>query len=70
MSMSPFQSYLAIPATGKGSGVLILHARWGLNDFFRGFCNRLARSGFVSLAPDMYARNIARIVEEAEKYKS
>ena len=26
------EAYLAIPASGKGSGVLVLHPWWGLNE--------------------------------------
>src|SRR6266702_5438489 len=46
--------YLAIPKKGLGPGVLVLHAWWGLNDFFKGLCDRLATAGFVAFAPDLY----------------
>src|SRR3989454_2427737 len=46
--------YLAIPKKGRGPGVLVLHAWWGLNDFFKGLCDELARAGFVAFAPDLY----------------
>jgi carboxymethylenebutenolidase len=58
--------YLAVPRSGKGMGVLVLHAWWGLNDFIRDFCDRLAQEGFVALAPDMFSGKIARTVDEAE----
>ena len=62
-----FNQYLAVPPSGKGPGVLVLHAWWGLNDFFRDFCDRLAQDGFVALAPDLFSGKIARTVEEAER---
>jgi|GEM_PF-1298494 len=39
MFMLPTQpdGYLAMPATGKGSTVLVLHAWWGLNDTRAGY---------------------------------
>src|SRR5213592_2828335 len=43
--------YLAIPKKGRGPGVLVLHAWWGLNDFFKGHCDELARAGFVAVVP-------------------
>jgi carboxymethylenebutenolidase len=62
--------YLAVPPSGKGAGVLVLHAWWGLNDFFRDFCDRLAQEGFVALAPDMFSGEVAQTVEEAKQHQS
>jgi carboxymethylenebutenolidase len=62
--------YLAVPKSGKGPGVLVLHAWWGLNDFFRGFCDRLATEGFVALAPDLFSGRLAATIEEAEQLTS
>jgi carboxymethylenebutenolidase len=58
--------YLAIPPTGKGSTVLVLHAWWGLNDTMRAFCTRLAESGFVAFAPDLYHGKVADTIADAE----
>jgi carboxymethylenebutenolidase len=62
--------YLAVPPSGKGTGVLVLHAWWGLNDVIRDICDRLAQEGFVALAPDMFSGKIARTIEEAEQLVS
>ena len=70
MSEPTQNRYLAVPRSGKGAGVLVLHAWWGLNDFFRGFCDRLAQEGFVALAPDMFSGEIARTIPEAERHAS
>ncbi len=66
--MSPTQpdGYLALPPTGKGPGVLVLHAWWGLNATMRAFCTRLAASGFVAFAPDLYHGKIADNIADAE----
>jgi carboxymethylenebutenolidase len=60
------RAYLAVPETGSGPGVLVLHAWWGLTQPFRQICDRLALAGFVALAPDLYHGKTATTVEEAK----
>ena len=60
------QGFLAVPPTGKGPAVLVLHAWWGLNDTIKAICNRLAESGFVAFAPDLYHGQVAVTIAEAE----
>jgi carboxymethylenebutenolidase len=64
------RGYLAIPKKGNGPGVLVLHAWWGLNDFFKGLCDRLATAGFVAFAPDLYRGATASTRDEAETLMS
>jgi carboxymethylenebutenolidase len=66
MTQSQPQGILAIPPTGKGPGVLVLHAWWGLNDTMKAFCTRLAESGFVAFAPDLYHGKVADNIADAE----
>jgi len=56
--------YLAASATG-GPGVLVIHAWWGLNGFFRALCDRLAAAGFVALAPDLFGGRTATTSDQA-----
>ena len=58
--------YLAVPSTGTGHGVLVLHAWWGLNDTIKAFSARLAASGFVAFAPDLYHGKVADTIADAE----
>ncbi len=66
MTHSQPDGFLALPPTGKGPGVLVLHAWWGLNDTIKGVCDRLAGEGFVAFAPDLYHGKVAKTIPEAE----
>jgi carboxymethylenebutenolidase len=66
MPLSQPQGYLALPPTGEGPGVLVLHAWWGLNDTIKSFCKRLAAEGFVVFALDLYHGKVAGTIPEAE----
>lgn len=62
--------YLAVPKSGSGPGVLVLHSWWGLNPFFKRLCDRFSRAGFVALAPDLYAGRVATTAAEAKAIRS
>jgi carboxymethylenebutenolidase len=59
--------YLAIPASGKGPGVIVLQEWWGLVDHIKDVCDRFANEGFVALAPDMYHGKATKSPDEAGK---
>jgi carboxymethylenebutenolidase len=65
----PANPYIALPTSGQGKGVLVIHAWWGLNDFFRGVCDRFATEGFVALAPDLFQGQVATTVETARSLR-
>lgn len=61
------RSYLAVPEGGRGPGVLVLHAWWGLTSVFTDVCDRLAAEGFVALAPSLYPGGATTAaIDEAE----
>lgn len=59
------RAYLALPPSGTGPALLVLHPWWGLNDDIRGFCDNLAAEGFVALAPDCFAGQVATTIDAA-----
>lgn len=66
MAQKQPDGYLALPESGQGDSVLVLHAWWGLNDTAKTFCDRLAEAGFVVFAPDLYHGEVAQTIAEAE----
>jgi len=53
------RGYLAVPAGGSGPGVMVVQEWWGLVAQIEGVCDRLAREGFVALAPDLFRGEVA-----------
>jgi len=70
MTQTQPRGFLAVPPTGQGPGVLVLHAWWGLNETIKAFCTRLAEAGFVAFAPDLYHGQVADTIAEAERLGS
>jgi carboxymethylenebutenolidase len=66
LALEKGRAHLALPEAGQGAGVILLHAWWGLTDFFIAQADRLAGEGFVVLAPDVYHGATANTVKEAE----
>lgn len=66
MTSNPPKGYLALPSSGTGQCILVLHAWWGLNETIKSFCDRLADAGFVTFAPDLYQGKLATTISEAE----
>lgn len=63
----PANAYLASPDQPGAPGVIVLHAWWGLNEFFRNLCDRLANEGFVAFAPDLNDGRVAKTVDDAKQ---
>jgi len=51
-----FGAVLALPEAGHGPGMVVCQEIFGLTDYIRGVCERLAGLGYVALAPELYSR--------------
>ena len=58
--------FLAVPKSGKGTGVLVLHPWWGLNADVKAFCKRLAANGYTAFAPDLFQGKTATTRKDAQ----
>ena len=67
LELGATSGYLSIPAAGRGPGVVVIQEWWGLVDHVRDVCERLAREGFVALAPDLYRGESTTDPGEAER---
>jgi carboxymethylenebutenolidase len=66
---STANAHVRIPADAT-TGVVVLHAWWGLNDDVIAYADRLAEAGFAVLAPDMFDGQIATERDEAQRLAS
>ena len=65
------QGYLATPEKPEGApAVVVIQEWWGLNDQIRGVADRLAKSGYVALVPDLYRGKMTVEEEEAHHLMS
>lgn len=49
-------AHVALPASGRGPGLVLLHEIFGVDVYVRDSARRLAELGYVVLAPDLYWR--------------
>ncbi|HZQ35055.1 MAG TPA: dienelactone hydrolase family protein [Dehalococcoidia bacterium] len=60
--------YLARPDDGAAHpGVVVIQEWWGLEEHIKDVARRLAREGFVALAPDLYHGRVTGEPDEARK---
>jgi carboxymethylenebutenolidase len=50
------RAHMALPASGRGPGIVLLHEIYGVNDYVRDRARQLAGMGYVVLAPDLFWR--------------
>lgn len=62
--------YLALPSQPDLPDIIVLHAWWGLNQFFKNLCERLAGKGFAVFAPDLNEDRVAKTIDEAKEIMS
>jgi carboxymethylenebutenolidase len=54
----PLPAYRAMPAAGKNRPtVLVVHEIFGVHEYIKDVCRRLAKVGYLAIAAEMYARH-------------
>jgi carboxymethylenebutenolidase len=54
----PLAAYRAMPAGGKNlPTVLVVHEIFGVHEYIKDICRRLAKAGYLAVAAEMYARH-------------
>jgi carboxymethylenebutenolidase len=51
-----FEAYLAVPASGKGPGIVLLQEIFGVNQVMRDIADGYAEKGFTVICPDLFWR--------------
>ena len=63
------EGYLALPASGRGPGIVVIHEWWGLVGHIESITERFAGEGFVAFAPDLYHGAAPADSGEAERLR-
>jgi len=59
------KAFVAVPAGGAARpAVIVVQEWWGLNDHIRDIARRLAREGYVAIAPDLYSRQGSKVASD------
>jgi carboxymethylenebutenolidase len=56
-----FRAYLAVPASGKGPGIVLAQEIFGINDYLREVADYYAEEGYVVLVPDLFWRQQSEV---------
>lgn len=51
-----FDAHVVVPDSGTGPGLVVLQEIFGVNDYIKAVCERVAEMGYMALAPDMFWR--------------
>lgn len=51
-----FNAHLALPEGGVGPALIVIHEIFGLNEDMKKLCDALAAQGYISICPDLFAR--------------
>jgi carboxymethylenebutenolidase len=62
------RGYMVLPADAVDvPGIIMIHERWGLNDYVRAMARRLAGEGYAVLAVDLYGGQTTTRAADAER---
>ncbi len=64
-SDEPLTGYFLEPDTEPAGAVLLIHEWWGLNDQIRSMVPKFAEAGYLSLAVDLYQKQVAETPDKA-----
>ncbi len=64
-SDEPVTGYFLEPETAPAGAVLLIHEWWGLNDQIRSMVPKFAQAGYLSLAVDLYQKQVAESPDRA-----
>lgn len=65
-----FSGHLVLPESGRGPGLVVVQEIFGLTKYVKEVCERVAKLGYVALAPDLYWRLEPGVALEEEREDS